>query len=459
MNIQIDPEFRKLIPALQSEEYQQLEQNILSDGCRDPLVLWNDTLIDGHNRFEICQRHNIVFNVVQKDFPDRHEAKLWMLRNQLGRRNLPDPVRITLAHEMKKAESEKAKERQIEAGKQHGKGQSIKVVQNSVQPNGNGRTQSKLADTANVSHFKYDQGEHIIENAPEWIKDLWMAETISTNRAYELTNLLKNTHSDVCACIEFYEIVEPDTILILSRLHKNNSETWRVICETGWIQPGDEHEAVHVTDRPIKIQNALNIMAEAHKQLARDVKRQDRIDKLVSVSKNNQDLNDGLGLFPVIYADPPWLYEHTKTDNRKIENHYPTMPLEKICALPVETISTPDAILFMWTTSPKLAESIEVISAWGFIYRTCAVWIKDKIGMGYYFRQRHELLLVAIRGEFPTPPEKARPDSVISAPRGKHSEKPDCIYEIINTMYPDLPKIELFSRNAYPGWKVWGNQA
>ena len=106
------------------------------------------------------------------------------------------------------------------------------------------------------------------------------------------------------------------------------------------------------------------------------------------------------------------------------------MDLDDIRRMPVADIATPDAVLFLWATSPKLTESISVVEAWGFAYRTCAVWIKDMIGMGYYFRQQHELLLVCTRGNPPTPIPSDRVSSVVTAPRGKHSAKPVEFYEI-----------------------------
>lgn len=95
--LRIDPEFHAYIPALSDEERAQLEQNLMAEGCRDPLVVWGDVLIDGHNRYEICTRLGLSFATVEKDFPDREAALDWMERNQLGRRNLsPDQRRLLL---------------------------------------------------------------------------------------------------------------------------------------------------------------------------------------------------------------------------------------------------------------------------------------------------------------------------------------------------------------------------
>lgn len=89
--ITVDPEFKSNIPPLSDEEFAQLEKNILADGCRDPLVLWGQLLVDGHNRYAICTKHGLPFNTVQKEFASRDEALDWTDANQLGRRNLtPD---------------------------------------------------------------------------------------------------------------------------------------------------------------------------------------------------------------------------------------------------------------------------------------------------------------------------------------------------------------------------------
>jgi N6-adenosine-specific RNA methylase IME4 len=158
--------------------------------------------------------------------------------------------------------------------------------------------------------------------------------------------------------------------------------------------------------------------------------------------------------------DPPWRYESQSlgTPERAIENHYPTMPLEDICALPVADLATDDAMLYLWATAPKLAESMRVIEAWGFSYRTCMVWDKEIIGTGFYARNQHEFLLICRRGDVPTPLPGTQPSSIYREKRGEHSVKPIFFYEMIEAAYPQLPKIELFCRSPRDGWAVWGNE-
>lgn len=89
----IDADFRELIRPLHTKEYLQLEENILADGCRDPIVTWKGIIVDGHNRYEICKRHGLLFSTVEKDFDSRESAAVWICLNQLGRRNISEETR------------------------------------------------------------------------------------------------------------------------------------------------------------------------------------------------------------------------------------------------------------------------------------------------------------------------------------------------------------------------------
>jgi N6-adenosine-specific RNA methylase IME4 len=163
------------------------------------------------------------------------------------------------------------------------------------------------------------------------------------------------------------------------------------------------------------------------------------------------------GKFDVIYADPPWRYNFSQSKSRQIENHYPTMKLDDIKALPVP--SADNAVLFLWGTKPKLPEALQVLKAWGFTYREQMIWDKMRIGMGYWFRSQTEYILVGEKGTF-RPVEGTQPPSVLCVKRdNKHSKKPAVVYEIIERMYPQGRYLELFSRNERAGWTMWGNEA
>jgi N6-adenosine-specific RNA methylase IME4 len=102
---------------------------------------------------------------------------------------------------------------------------------------------------------------------------------------------------------------------------------------------------------------------------------------------------------------------------------------------------------------------MEVISAWGFEYKSSAVWVKSRMIMGYYFRAQHELLLIATRGKgIPVPEGSNRVSSIIPGKTRAHSQKPDELYDILDKMYPEYDKLELFARNQRQGWTAWGNE-
>ena len=162
--------------------------------------------------------------------------------------------------------------------------------------------------------------------------------------------------------------------------------------------------------------------------------------------------------YKVIYADPPWRYDFAETNNRKIENQYPTMSLEEIKNLSVRDIADTNCVLYLWATAPKLLEAIDVIKSWGFKYKTHAIWDKEIIGMGYWFRGQHELLIVATKGKISPPNSNIRKSSILKYRRTKHSRKPDEIRELISLWFPEVNKIELFARKRIKGWDCWGDE-
>lgn len=165
------------------------------------------------------------------------------------------------------------------------------------------------------------------------------------------------------------------------------------------------------------------------------------------------------GTYRVLYADPPWKYSDQLIDGYgAAEHHYRTLTIEELCDLPIAALARPNAVLFLWATSPILKDAFAVIEAWGFEYKTSFVWDKVKHNFGHYNSVRHELLLLATRGSC-TPDSKTLHDSVVECARdAKHSRKPPMFYTIIEKMYERGPRIELFARHKREGWKQWGNQ-
>ena len=170
--------------------------------------------------------------------------------------------------------------------------------------------------------------------------------------------------------------------------------------------------------------------------------------------------------YNIILADPPWAYRvwSGKGKARSAENHYPTMRMEDIRALPVGELAAKDCTLFMWVTCPMLMEAFSVLEAWGFTYKTVAfAWVKQNKkapslfwGLGYWTRANVEFCLLATRGH--PVRHSAKVHQVLLSPVEEHSKKPDVIRERIVELMGDLPRVELFARQRVPGWDAWGNE-
>jgi N6-adenosine-specific RNA methylase IME4 len=163
------------------------------------------------------------------------------------------------------------------------------------------------------------------------------------------------------------------------------------------------------------------------------------------------------GPFDLVLADPPWQYDFAETKSREVENQYRTATVDEIKGH--SPSSAKDCVLLLWATAPKLIEALEVMESWGFEYKTHAVWDKGKIGMGYWFRGRHELLLVGTRGKASPPAEQARVGSIFSEDRTGHSRKPECVYSWVEKAFPGLSRLEMYCRSPRKGWACWGNES
>jgi len=184
--IEIDPDFQSLIPPLSTEERTQLEANLIADGCRDPLVLWGTILVDGHNRYEICARLGIDFDVVQREFTDREDAIQWIIRNQFGRRNLSAFVRAELALRAQESIAKQAKANQ---------GTRTDIPQNSAECIKPIETRQEIAKLAGVSHDTISRVQKIQETASEETKADLRSGAISINEAFlQVTGKAKTAH-------------------------------------------------------------------------------------------------------------------------------------------------------------------------------------------------------------------------------------------------------------------------
>jgi len=369
-----------IFPLLDGQDFAGLVTDIREHGLHEPIVVYEDKILDGRNRYRACEAAGVepTFTVYTGDDPVAYVISL-----NLRRRHLDESQRAMVA----------AKLATLKLGdNQHSEGLPI------------GRSSELL----NVGERSVARAREVIDRG-----------------ATELVQAVERGRVSVSAAADIA------------------------------TQPIEEQREIVARGEREILRAAQDIRARKA-----EIRRAERIERLaVTCNQNTPFPRDRR--YAVLYADPPWHFEVYNEESgveRAAGNHYPTMSLEDICALPVLSLATPDAVLFMWTTAPHLRESFDVLVAWGFEYKTNIVWMKDKIGLGYFVRNQHELLLVATRGDMPSPSPANRPPSVISAPRREHSRKPDEAYALIERMYPELPRIELFARQTRPGWARWGNE-
>ena len=385
-----------------TDELASLAAGIRRRGLKHEIVLLDGQILDGRNRYLACQQAGVEPRFV--DYVGDDPVGFIATEN-IDRRHMNPSQRAMTGADIKSLYEEQARARQLATLKQNQSPDTVSA--NLREREESGKSADQAAAVVGVSPRSIEHASQVIAQGAKELAQAVRAGDLSVSTAATLTAL------PVAAQVQL----------------------------------------INANDKAAILNRAKEIRSERAQE-----RRAERIEKLIEISQGNAALNLPQS-YPVIYADPPWRYEHAESESRAIENQYPTMTLEDICALPVADIATEDAILFLWATSPKLAESMRVIESWGFEYRTCAVWDKQNIGMGYYFRQRHELLLVATRGSMPTPEAANRPASIYVEVRNQHSAKPAWFAETIERMYPELPKLEMFCRSPRDGWSAWGNQS
>lgn len=180
--LKIKEEFKKLIPALTSEEFKQLEQNCLDEGIREKIITWNGFIIDGHNRYEIATKHQLKFETETKEFQNENDVREWMINNQFGRRNLSNYQRSVLALELESVFSARAKENLKASGQNFGKGLPTLAEPIEIKPI---NTRQEIAKVANVSHGTLDKVKVIEAKATPEVKAQLSTGEVSINQAYQ----------------------------------------------------------------------------------------------------------------------------------------------------------------------------------------------------------------------------------------------------------------------------------
>ena len=178
--LKIDEELRDLLPPLKEEEFNQLEQNIIKEGCTHPIAMWNGYIADGHNRYKICKKNGINFETYPLAYESKEEVMKWMINGQFGQRNLEPVQKIEIAEKYRSAIETKARENQ-----QGGQGGVLLLTKSSKANSEPVNTRQELARIAGVSEDTYSKGKKILESDNEEIKDRLRNGEIKINTAYK----------------------------------------------------------------------------------------------------------------------------------------------------------------------------------------------------------------------------------------------------------------------------------
>ena len=269
----IDSEFQALIPALATDERDALEASILAEGCRDAIVVWHhddsDIIVDGHNRYAICTAHGLPYNVVTRDFSSRSEVMLWMIRNQLARRNLTPFKRTELALQMEAVIAEQA-QANMAAGGLVGANMTNRGLHNYANPEPI-NTRKEVGRIAEVSHDTVRKVKNVLDGAPAAIVDKARAGDLSIHAAERMTTALRGLPDAVVEVALRLADDNADKVQILAGLYKSNgrdgsNQTFDEIATNGGFHYGDEmDEWCDFTTATVKeINSAKDSVARYH---------------------------------------------------------------------------------------------------------------------------------------------------------------------------------------------------
>lgn len=421
--------YANIFPLIEGEAFAALVEDIAQNGMREPIVLFEGKILDGRNRYRAALQAGVIAANGKAVSLDHHrptirqfpisgiegEPLAWVISANLHRRHLDDGQRAivaaklaTMGHGGKRVARAKPEEQAAD--------RPVDASAPATPAEPAGMTQAAAAQALNVSERNVRRAKAVVEHgAPELVAAVEKG-AIAVTLAEELARLPKDEQAKVAK--------EMDVGVLYS---------------------------------------AVKPMIDRQKKMLVEQKKAKRAAKEQALGARQRALPSKK--YGVIYSDCEYDHETWSEagKDRAPANHYPVSSIAALKARPVQDIAASDCVLFHWSTMPHLAAAIEVMQAWGFAYKSHLIWKKvypgAQTGTGYWSRAVHEILLIGTRGNPPCPAPGTQSLSVIEAPVGEHSEKPEVFAELIETYFPSLPKIELNARKARPGWDVWGNEA
>ena len=391
----------QLLPPLSQDEYESLKEDVAKMGVLVPIEFDEEgKVLDGHHRIKVCRELGIdEYPRITREFKNEEEKQAHVWAVNIARRQLSSEQLKRIRNEQKKLAIEMRK---------------------------NGLSQEAVS---------------VLLRVPRRTVRRWEQKDITIGR---MANSYNSGESDERPDVRVV-IPKKEHSIIFKRY--NNGETQEEIAADYKItQPG-----------------IVRIIKKEKKKNDEREKRQEAAAKHDSEGyfggkDGLQNLINSGRKYRIVYADPPWSYDNTMPEYVTApSDYYQLMTFDEICGMPINKIIEDNAVLFLWVTSPVLEDSFRVINAWGFKYKAAFVWDKIKHNMGHYNSVRHELLLICVRGS--CQPDKLKLyDSVQSIERMEHSAKPEKFREIIDDIYPEGKRIELFARKRAEGWDAFGNE-
>lgn len=382
----------ELFPKMPDEEFEALVADIRANGQLEPIWrLPTGEIIDGRHRFSACMRLGIEPDFTDAPELDGEELLALVVGLNLKRRHLTESQRAMIAARLEPMFAEEARKRQVEAGRASKPGQ--KGVATLPQAP-TPKSRDKAAQAVGVGGRSVGDAKRVIEGAVPGL--------VAAVDAGELAV------SDVAKAVR------------LDRADQNRIA------------------------KAVKEGTAKNV---------KDAVKKLRLEKQIEAVRNTPPPK---GKFNVVVADPPWPYDKNRKDDptQRGQTPYPTMTVEEICEYPIPAAK--DCILWLWCTNAHLSDGTvaRVLHAWGFTGKTILTWVKPKLGIGDWLRGKTEHCILAVRGKPVHEPPKGT-STVLEAPVGEHSAKPDKFYKLVERLCPGT-KIELFSRKARKGWEAHG---
>ena len=397
--------FANLFPLIEGSAFDELVTDVAERGLREPVVMLDGRILDGRNRYRASRAAGLIGSA---DGVDPADARHFV-------RFIPavdgDPLEFVISKNMHR--------RHLADG-----ARAIIAAEIATLTRGRpGASGSAASNNPPIGGITTAQASAMM-NVPE--RSVERAKVVRDHGSGELVQAVKRGELSIAAAADLSSLSLPEQRSIIESMDRR----------------------------------AISAVAKTIRDEKTAEKKESRARREATLAVKQRALPDKR--YGVIYSDCEWQFQPYSRESgmdRAADNHYPTTSTNDLVLRDVGKIAAKDSVLFHWATAAMLKAALRVMDGWGFEYKSHFIWGKDRIGTGYWSRNKHELLLIGTRGNIPAPAMGEQWESLIMAPVGEHSAKPDAFYELIEAYFPNLPKIELNARRARPGWDVWGLEA